>query len=76
MKYIAIRSEGGLIPYDLLDKIANEDAPGQKAADFGLAKGGGSRTKSSASGAMRRTSGTSSIVAVTGCRRRTPTAPH
>jgi hypothetical protein len=39
MKYIAIRSEGGLIPYDLLEKIANDDAPGQKAADFGLAKG-------------------------------------
>jgi hypothetical protein len=39
MKYIAIRSEGGLIPYDLLEKIANEDAPGQKATDFGLAKG-------------------------------------
>ncbi|HKS74941.1 MAG TPA: hypothetical protein VJQ82_17170, partial [Terriglobales bacterium] len=39
MKYIAIRSEGGLIPYDLLEKIATEDAPGQKAADFGLAKG-------------------------------------
>ena len=39
MKYIAIRSEGGLIPDDLLEKIANEDAPGQKAADFGLAKG-------------------------------------
>ena len=39
MKYIAIHSEGGLIPYDLLEKIANEDAPGQKAADFGLAKG-------------------------------------
>lgn len=39
MKYVAIRSEGGLIPYDLLDKIATEDVPGQKASDFGLAKG-------------------------------------
>jgi len=39
MKYVAIRSEGGLIPYDLLEKIANEDAPGQRTADFGLGKG-------------------------------------
>jgi hypothetical protein len=39
MKYVAIRSEGGLIPYDLLDKIGNEEVPGQKASDFGLAKG-------------------------------------
>ena len=30
MRYVAIRSEGGLIPYDLLDKIASEDAAGQK----------------------------------------------
>jgi len=39
MRYVAIRSEGGLIPYDLLDKIANEDVPGQKPSDFGLSKG-------------------------------------
>jgi hypothetical protein len=39
MRYVAIRSEGGLIPYDLLDKIANEDAAGQKPGDFGLPKG-------------------------------------
>jgi hypothetical protein len=39
MRYVAIRSEGGLIPYDLLDKIANEDASGQKPSDFGLPKG-------------------------------------
>jgi hypothetical protein len=39
MRYVAIRSEGGLIPYDLLDKIANEDVPGQKPSDFGLPKG-------------------------------------
>jgi hypothetical protein len=39
MRYTAIRSEGGLIPYDLLDKIAREDAVGQMAADFGLPKG-------------------------------------
>ncbi len=38
MKYTAIRSEGGLIPYDLLEQIANEQVPGQKPADFGLAK--------------------------------------
>jgi hypothetical protein len=39
MRYVAIRSEGGLIPYDLLDKIANDDAAGQKPGDFGLPKG-------------------------------------
>jgi Eco57I restriction-modification methylase len=39
MRYVAIRSEGGLIPYDLLDKIAAEDIVGQKPADFGLTKG-------------------------------------
>lgn len=39
MRYVAIRSEGGLIPYDLLDRIANEDVPGQKPGDFGLPKG-------------------------------------
>src|SRR6476646_2988209 len=39
MRYVAIRSEGNLIPYDLLDKIAAEDVPGQKPADFGLPKG-------------------------------------
>ncbi len=39
MKYTAIRSEGGLLPYDLLDEILAETAPGQKAADFGLPKG-------------------------------------
>jgi hypothetical protein len=39
MRYVAIRSEGGLLPYDLLDKIAGEDALGQKAFEFGLPKG-------------------------------------
>jgi hypothetical protein len=39
VKYTAIRSEGGLLPYDLLDEILAETAPGQKAADFGLPKG-------------------------------------
>jgi hypothetical protein len=39
MPYMAIHSEGGLIPYDLLEKIANEDAQGQKPGDFGLRKG-------------------------------------
>jgi len=39
VKYIAIRSEGGLLPYDLLDEILAETSPGQKAPDFGLPKG-------------------------------------
>jgi hypothetical protein len=39
VKYTAIRSEGGLLPYDLLDEILAETAPGQKAPDFGLPKG-------------------------------------
>lgn len=39
MRYVAIRSEGGLLPYDLLDKIAGDQVAGQKPADFGLPKG-------------------------------------
>lgn len=39
MRYVAIRSEGGLLPYDLLDKIVADQAAGQKPADFGLPKG-------------------------------------
>jgi hypothetical protein len=39
VKYAAIRSEGGLLPYDLLDEILAEIAPGQKPSDFGLPKG-------------------------------------
>ncbi|MGE5113699.1 MAG: Eco57I restriction-modification methylase domain-containing protein [Acidobacteriaceae bacterium] len=39
MRYVAIRSEGGLLPYDLLDKIVGDQAAGQKPADFGLPKG-------------------------------------
>jgi hypothetical protein len=40
MQYIGIRSEGGLIPYDILDSIANEEAGlGQQAKDFGLPAG-------------------------------------
>lgn len=39
MKYTAIRSEGGLLPYDLLDEILAEIAPGQKPSDFSLPKG-------------------------------------
>lgn len=39
MRYVAIRSEGGLVPYDLLDKISSDQAAGQKPADFGLPKG-------------------------------------
>lgn len=39
MRYVAIRSEGGLLPYDLLDKIVADQLAGQKPADFGLPKG-------------------------------------
>ncbi len=39
MPYAAIHSEGGLIPGDILDQVAQESLPGQKAADFGLEKG-------------------------------------
>ena len=39
-QYIGVRSEGGLIPYDILDQIAREEAGlGQQAKDFGLAAG-------------------------------------
>ena len=39
-QYIGIHSEGGLIPYDVLDKIAKEESGlGQQAKDFGLAAG-------------------------------------
>lgn len=37
--YFAIRSEGGLLPLDILERVACEELPGQKARDFGLAKG-------------------------------------
>ena len=33
MQYVAIRSEGGLIPYDILDQISKEEIAGQKGAD-------------------------------------------
>lgn len=40
MQYIGIRSEGGLIPYDVLDKIAKEESGlGQQAKDFDLPAG-------------------------------------
>jgi hypothetical protein len=39
MRYVAIRSEGGLLPYDLLDKILADQVTGQKPADFSLPKG-------------------------------------
>jgi hypothetical protein len=39
VKYAAIRSEGGLLPYDLLDEILADTAIGQKPADFSLPKG-------------------------------------
>lgn len=39
-QYIGIHSEGGLIPYDVLDKIAKEESGlGQQAKDFGLPTG-------------------------------------
>jgi hypothetical protein len=39
-QYIGIRSEGGLVPYDILDQIAREESGlGQQAKDFGLAAG-------------------------------------
>jgi hypothetical protein len=39
MPYVAIHSEGGLIPGDILDQIAQESLPGQKPTDFALEKG-------------------------------------
>jgi len=39
MRYVAIRSEGGLLPNDVLDKIVGDQVAGQKPADFGLPKG-------------------------------------
>ncbi|HEY3282612.1 MAG TPA: DNA methyltransferase [Armatimonadota bacterium] len=39
MSYSAIHSEGGLLPLDLLERIAREEVQGQKAPDFGLASG-------------------------------------
>jgi Eco57I restriction-modification methylase len=39
-QYIGIRSEGGLVPYDILNQIAGEESGfGQQAKDFGLAAG-------------------------------------
>lgn len=39
-QFIGIRSEGGLIPYDILEKIAREeDGFGQQAKNFGLPSG-------------------------------------
>lgn len=39
-QYVGIRSEGGLIPYDVLDKIgAEESGLGQQPKDFGLTVG-------------------------------------
>lgn len=39
MSYTAIHSEGALIPEDILDQVAREELPGQKAADFDFANG-------------------------------------
>ena len=35
MTYSAVTIEGGLIPSDLLDRIATGDAAGQRPQDFG-----------------------------------------
>ncbi len=37
MSYVTITIEGGLIPDDLLQTVADGSAPGQRAADFALA---------------------------------------
>src|SRR5438309_4042564 len=37
--FVAIRSEGGLIPLDTIDKMLRGEMPGQKPADFGLEHG-------------------------------------
>jgi len=39
MSYVAIHSEGGLLPLDVLERIGREELPGQKAAGFSLPKG-------------------------------------
>ncbi|MBK9713208.1 MAG: hypothetical protein IPO81_18120 [Kouleothrix sp.] len=38
MPYTTITTEGGLLPIDILDAIASEELPGQRAEDFGLEK--------------------------------------
>src|SRR6266540_1202918 len=38
MTYTTITTEGGLLPADILDAIAAEELPGQRAEDFGLEK--------------------------------------
>jgi hypothetical protein len=39
MSRITVTVEGGLLPDDLLERIADGSAPGQRAADFGFASG-------------------------------------
>lgn len=36
MKFTTIKSEGGLIPFDILEKIYSGDIIGQSAKDFGI----------------------------------------
>ena len=36
---VTINVEGGLLPDDLLEKVADGSAPGQRAADFGVTSG-------------------------------------
>ncbi|HMN49623.1 MAG TPA: hypothetical protein PKD67_10835, partial [Ignavibacteriaceae bacterium] len=39
MKFTTIKSEGGLIPFDILEKIYSGDIIGQSAKDFGIENG-------------------------------------
>lgn len=39
MSYLAIHSEAGLLPLDVLERIGREELSGQKAADFALPEG-------------------------------------
>ena len=39
MNFVTITTEGGLLPDDILDRIASGDAPGQRASDFNLDSG-------------------------------------
>ena len=39
MNRITVAVEGGLLPDDLLERIADGSAPGQRPADFGVQSG-------------------------------------
>jgi hypothetical protein len=38
LQFNAIRLVGGLLPASLIEQIARQEAPGQKASDYGLPK--------------------------------------